>query len=165
VNILRSAAATNQVRLHVRHFFPSNSSNEYQKLLFDEKSTDDDDNDMIHRILNFSQNRNNQNTNDVRMRRPSGRHQQLRHSTYSFPFGNGDNQEKQNINDRSLRGLDVSDDALQSLLNSKFKLIDLVDLLKKIYPKLLNDQKIEFQYIQQLSQSNTGKILFLFFSE
>jgi hypothetical protein len=175
VNILRSAAATNQVRLHVRHFFP-NLSNEYQKLLFDEKSTDDDD-DEIHRILNHSLNRNSNNnnnnhhnrsattTNEVRMRRSSRRHhqeqqqqQQYRHSAFNPSFDNRKDQTEPNINDRMLKGLDVSHEALQSLLNSRFKLIDLVDLLKKTYPKLFsNDQKGELQFTQQLSETNTGK--------
>jgi len=95
------------------------------------------------------------------MRRSSRGHhqeQQYQHSTHTSPFDNRKDQEEKNENDRTLRGLDISHDALQSLLNSKFKLIDLVDLLKRIYPKLLsNDHKTELQFIQQLSQTNTGK--------
>jgi hypothetical protein len=96
------------------------------------------------------------------MRRSARRHhqdqQQYRHSTYDLSSNNGKSQDKPDMNDRTLRELDVSHDALQSLLNSKFKLIDLIDLLKKIYPKLLlNDQKRELHFFQQLSQTNTGK--------
>jgi hypothetical protein len=87
------------------------------------------------------------------MRQSSRRHdqeQQYRHTAYNITFDN-------NINDKIIKGLDISHDALQSLLNSRFKLIDLVDLLKKTYPKLLrNDQRKELQLIQQLAQTNTG---------
>jgi chorismate mutase len=97
------------------------------------------------------------------MRRSSRRHhqeqqQKYRHSAHNLSLDKKKNQEEQNVNERNLKGLDVSHDALQSLLNSRFKVIDLVDLLKKTYPKLLsNDQKRELQFIQQLSQTNTGK--------
>jgi hypothetical protein len=90
------------------------------------------------------------------MRRSSRRHhqeQQYRHSTHISSFDNKKPKEEQ-----ISKGLDVSHDALQSLLNSRFKIIDLVDLLKKTYPKLLsNDYKNELQFIQQLSQTNTGQ--------
>ena len=96
------------------------------------------------------------------MRRSSRKHhqdQQYRHSTHDPLFDNRKIQPETNNNDRILKGLDVSPEALQSLLNSRFKLIDLVDLLKKTYPNLLaNDQKRELQFIQQLSETNTGKI-------
>jgi len=96
------------------------------------------------------------------MRRSSQRYhqeqEQYRHSTRFSPFYNRKDQEEKNENDRILKGLDISHNALQSLLNSKFKLIDLVDLLKRIYPKLLfNDHKKELQFIQHLSQTNKGK--------
>jgi hypothetical protein len=99
------------------------------------------------------------------MRRSSRRYhqeqeqqQQYQHSTRFSPFYNRKDQEEKNQNDRILKGLDISHNALQSLLNSKFKLIDLVDLLKRIYPNLLfNDHKRELQFIQHLSQTNTGK--------
>ncbi|CAF3456357.1 unnamed protein product [Rotaria sp. Silwood1] len=169
VNILRSAAATNQVRLRIKHFFPSSSSIEYQKLLHDEKSTDDDDDDDDnHRYHNIAQNRNNHiTTNEVRMRKSSRRHrhhnnqQQHRHSAYNFTYdNNNNNNEQQYENNQLLKGLDVSHDALQALLNSRFKLIDLVDLIKKTYPNLFsNDQKRELQFIEQLSENNTdGRI-------
>ena len=171
--MLRSAAATNEVRLHVRHFSP-NLSNEYQKLLFDEKSTDDDD-EEIHRILNHNLNRNSNNNNnnnthqnrsvtanhEIRMRRASRtlqqEQQQYRHSTYNPSFNDGKDYEERNIDDRLFKGLDVSHDALQSILNSRFKLIDLIDLLKKTHPKIFfNDYKRELQFIQQVSETNTG---------
>ena len=154
VNILRSAAATNQVCLHVRHFFPPYSSDEYQKFLFDEKSTDDDEenDEEIHRILNH--NTSATSTNEVRMRQSSRRHQQQqhRHTAYNFSYEKKNNNEEYN-----LKRLDISNDALQSLLSSRFKLIDLIDLLKKTYPKLLlNNQKKELQFMQQLSETHTG---------
>ena len=91
------------------------------------------------------------------MRRTSRKHHQERHSTYDPLFENRKSQPETNNNDRILKGLDVSHEALQSLLNSRFKLIDLVDLLKKTYPNLLaNDQKRELQFIQQLSETNPG---------
>ncbi|CAF2868026.1 unnamed protein product [Rotaria sp. Silwood2] len=147
VNILRSAAATNQVRLRVKHFFPPLSSVEYQKFLHDEKSTDDDDDDNHHRYHNIAQNRNNHiTTNEVRMRKSSRRHHnnnqqqqqqpQYRHSAYNFTYDD-DNNEQQYDNNQLLKGLDVSHDALQALLNSRFKLIDLVDLMKKNLSKLI----------------------------
>ncbi|CAF2456735.1 unnamed protein product [Rotaria sp. Silwood2] len=170
VNILRSAAATNQVRLRVKHFFPPLSSVEYQKFLHDEKSTDDDDDDNHHRYHNIAQNRNNHiTTNEVRMRKSSRRHHnnnqqqqqqpQYRHSAYNFTYDD-DNNEQQYDNNQLLKGLDVSHDALQALLNSRFKLIDLVDLMKKTYPNLFsNDQKRELQFIEQLSENNAdGRI-------
>ncbi|CAF1268402.1 unnamed protein product [Rotaria sp. Silwood1] len=165
VNILRSAASTNQVRLHVQHFIPSLSSSEYQQLLYDEKSTDDDnDNNNIHQILNYNvnktdfHNRSLTTENEVRMRRSSRKYhqEQHRHSVVNLSFKNKNDYKEQITNDQILSGLDVSHDALQSLLNSRFKLIDLVDLLKKIYPKLLfNDQKQELLFIQQLSQTTS----------
>ncbi|CAF0869283.1 unnamed protein product [Rotaria sordida] len=171
VNILRSAAATNQVRLHVQHFIPPLSSNEYQQLLNNEKSTDDDDdNNNIYQIPNYNINKNKNDFHnrslttetEVRMRRSSRKHRQEQHrySELNLPFENKNDREEQNINDQILAGLDVSHDALQSLLNSRFKLIDLVDLLKKIYPNLLlNDQKRELLFTQQLSQTSTdGRI-------
>ncbi|CAF1216153.1 unnamed protein product [Rotaria sordida] len=162
VNVLRSAAATNQVHLRVKHFFPPLSSNEYQKLLHDEKSTDDDDD-------GGGVNRNNHlTTNEVRMRKSSRRHhhhqhrhnqQQYRHSAYNYTYENDQNEQQYN-NKQLLNGLDLSHDALQALINSRFKLIDLVDLMKKTYPHLFsNDQKRELQFIEQLSENNTdGRI-------
>jgi hypothetical protein len=159
VNILRTAAATNQVRLRIKHYFPPLSSSEYQKLLYDEKSTDDDEDNKRN------QNNNNNTTNQVRMRRSSRKHhhqneqrQQYRHSAHNFPYENNKDEEQDDNNKQLLQGLDVSHDALQSLINSRFKLIDLVDLLKKTYPKLLlNDQNRELQFVQQLSETNTGE--------
>jgi 7-cyano-7-deazaguanine synthase in queuosine biosynthesis len=95
------------------------------------------------------------------MRQSSRRHhqeQQYRHTDYNITFDyNKNNEDEQHIHDKIIKGLDISHDALQSLLNSRFKLIDLVDLLKKTYPKLLrNDQRKELQLIQQLAQTNTG---------
>ncbi|CAF1244764.1 unnamed protein product [Rotaria sordida] len=60
IHILRSATATNQVRFHVQHFFPPLLSNEYQQLLYDARSTEDDDED-IHQVLNHSINRKKNN--------------------------------------------------------------------------------------------------------
>ncbi|CAF2705577.1 unnamed protein product [Rotaria sp. Silwood2] len=175
INILRSAAVTNQVRLHIQHFIPPLSSNQYKQLLNDEKSTDDDDDDddnddnddNIHRIANCNINKNKDNDhnisltteNEVEMRRSSRKHhkEQHRHSVSNISFENKNNQQEKCKNDKMLKGLDVSDDALESLLNSRFKLIDLIDLLKKTNPKLLfNDQKRESLFIQQLSQTTTG---------
>lgn len=87
------------------------------------------------------------------MRKSSRRHQpQNRHSAYNY--SNEQHEEKNDL----IKGLNVSHDALQALLNSRFKLIDLVDLLKKTYPKLLsNDQKKELQFIEQLSETNRGE--------
>ncbi|CAF4361290.1 unnamed protein product [Rotaria sp. Silwood2] len=48
---------TNQGRLHVQHFFPPLSSNEYQQLLYDGRSTEDDDDEDIHQVLDHSINR------------------------------------------------------------------------------------------------------------
>ena len=67
-------------------------------------------------------------------------------------------QHQQERNDQSSKKLDLSQEALQALLNSRFKLIDLVDLLKKTYPKaFFNDHKRELQFMEQLSQTNNGK--------
>jgi len=86
------------------------------------------------------------------MRKSSRRNQQYRHSAHNF------SNEQKEENNQSIKGLNVSQDALQALLNSRFKLIDLVDLLKKIYPKLFsNDKKKELQFIEQLSETNNGK--------
>ncbi|CAF4034441.1 unnamed protein product [Rotaria sordida] len=60
IHILRSATATNQVHFHVQHFFPPLLSNEYQQLLYDARSTEDDDED-IHQVLNHSINRKKNN--------------------------------------------------------------------------------------------------------
>jgi hypothetical protein len=128
VNILRSAAATNHVRLHIKHFIPPLSSAEYQKLLYEEKSTDDDED--TQRL----------NTNEMR--------KSSRHTTYNLS-------NKQQIEHSQL---DVSDDALQALLNSRFKLIDLIDLLKKTYPKLFsNNQRKELHFMEQISETNSGE--------
>lgn len=158
------------MRLHVQHFFPLFSSKEYQQLLYDERSTDDEKD--FHKTLHHSLNKNTTNyhntsattENEVRMRRSTRRHrreqeqQQYRHSASNLPVDMSNYDEEQNKNAPTLKGLDVSNDALQSLLNSKFKLIDLVDLLKKIYPQLLsNDQKKELRFIQHLSETNKGK--------
>jgi hypothetical protein len=93
------------------------------------------------------------------MRKSSRRHhhhtqpQQNRHSAHNFPYENSTNDQQSEH-----KGLDVSHDALQALLNSRFKLIDLVDLLKKSYPKLFsNDHKRELQFIEQLSETNNGE--------
>ncbi len=146
VNILRSAAATNHVQLRVKHFLPLLSSPEYQQFLSEEKSTDDDEDN--HR--NHNKTNNNNTTNEVRMRKSSRKY---RHSAHNFS-----NEQQQEENNQLTKGLDVSQDALQALLNSRFKLIDLVDLLKKIYPKLFsNDKKKELQFIEQLSETNTGE--------
>jgi hypothetical protein len=146
VNILRSAAATNHVQLRVKHFLPLLSSPEYQQFLHEEKSTDDDEDN--HR--NHNKTNNNNTTNEVRMRKSSRKY---RHSAHNFS-----NEQQQEENNQLTKGLDVSQDALQALLNSRFKLIDLVDLLKKIYPKLFsNDKKKELQFIEQLSETNTGE--------
>jgi len=89
------------------------------------------------------------------MRKSSRRNQQYRHSAHNF---SNEQQQQQEENNQLTKGLDVSQDALQALLNSRFKLIDLVDLLKKIYPKLFsNDKKKELQFIEQLSETNTGE--------
>jgi len=153
VNILRSAAATNHVQLRIKHFLPPLSSPEYQKFLYEEKSTDDDEDN--HRNHNKTNNNNKNTTNEVRMRKSSRKHQQpqqYRHSAHNF------SNEQQEENNQLTKGLNVSQDALQALLNSRFKLIDLVDLLKKIYPKLFsNDKKKELQFIEQLSEANTGE--------
>ncbi|CAF1120935.1 unnamed protein product [Adineta steineri] len=165
VNLLRSAAATNQVRFRVKHFFPQLSSVEYQKLLHDDKSTDDDDDN--HRAHNTSQNKNNNNNptlNESRTKKSSRRHhrqqqhnhdQSDRYSTYNVAYENNKREQQE-----SNKQMNISNDALQALLNSRFKLIDLVDLLKKIYPKLFsNNQKRELQFIEQLSETNTdGRI-------
>ncbi|CAF1167835.1 unnamed protein product [Adineta steineri] len=167
VNLLRSAAATNQVRFRVKHFFPQLSSVEYQKLLHDDKSTDDDDDN--HRTHNTSQNKNNNNNptlNESRTKKSSRRHhrqqqqqhnhdQSDRYSTYNVAYENNKREQQE-----SNKQMNISNDALQALLNSRFKLIDLVDLLKKIYPKLFsNNQKRELQFIEQLSETNTdGRI-------
>ena len=97
------------------------------------------------------------------MRRSARKHphdeqQTYRHSAYDLLSEKRSDQQSEKKNDRSFQGLDVSHEALQSLLNSRFQFIDLVDLLKKLYPKLFtNDQKRELQFLQQLSQTNTGK--------
>lgn len=88
-----------------------------------------------------------------RSSRKSHENDQYRHSAYNLSFNKNKNQEEQ-----ILKGLDISQNALQSILNSRFKLIDLIDLLKKTYPKILSyDQKKELQFVQQLSDTNTGK--------
>ena len=88
--------------------------------------------------------------------------QQYRHSAYNYPYENSKD-EQQDESNQLLKGLDVSHDALQALLNSRFKVIDLVDLLKKTYPKLLsNDQKREIKFIEQLSETNNGERLCFF---
>lgn len=132
-------------------------------MLHDEKSTDDDEDN--HRQQSTTENINdNINTNEVRMRKSSRKHhdvnrQQQRHSAYNLTHDNNNN-EPQYAN-QSFKGLDVSHDALQALLNSKFKIIDLVDLTKKSYPNLFsNDKKKELQFIEQLSENNAGKIPF-----
>lgn len=162
VNILRSAAATNQVRFRIKHFPPQLPSAEYQNLLYDEKSTDDEDS---HRMHNISQNRNNNNTTDeLRKKKASRRHHRHHHhhqnqdqsnqqSVYNVSYENRKHEQQERNNQ-----FDISHDSLQALLNSRFKIIDLVDLLKKIYPQLLfNDQKRELQFIEQLSENNTGE--------
>ncbi|CAF1236526.1 unnamed protein product [Adineta ricciae] len=156
VNLLRSAAATNQVRFRVNHFHPPTSSSEYQKLLYDDKSTDDDDDN--HRSQNINHNRNNNNnlndsttTNEVREKKFSRRHHRQQQSTYNVAYENSKREQQD-----EMKQLDISSDALQALLNSRFKLIDLVDLLKKFHPKcFLNDQKQELQFVEQLSEVNS----------
>ena len=79
------------------------------------------------------------------------------HTISNFRFDDRQDQEEQKINDCIVRGLDISHDALQSLLNSKFKMLDLIDLMKKTYPKLLfNDQRREIEFLQQVSETITG---------
>lgn len=138
MNILRTAASTNQVKLRVKHSHPPLSSVEYQKYLFEEKSTDDDE-DHRHRS-------NHQTNNDaVRMRRTSRRQHHL--------------QQLNSSHESTIQGLDASADALQALLNSRFQLTDLIDLLKKSYPKYFStDQNRELLFHQQLSETNSGKI-------
>ena len=163
VNLLRSAAATNQVRFRVKHFHPSLSSVEYQKLLYDDKSTDDDEENP--RSHNISQNKNDNNhtsltTNEGHVRKSARKHHRARQAeqsygiqTYNVAYESSKREQEQDTT-----RLDLSPDAQQALLNSRFKLIDLVDLLKKLYPKLFsNDQKRELQFVEQLSETNTGK--------
>ena len=145
MNILRSAAVTNQVQLRVKHFNPPLSSVEYQKFLYEEKSTDDDDDH--HRQNNKP---TNNTTEDVRMRRSSRKQHR---SNHPIPLDSSHEQ-----NQSSIQGLDASSDALQALLNSRFKLIDLIDLFKKGYPKYFSDdQNRELQFHQQLSETNSGE--------
>lgn len=155
MNLLRTAAATNQVQLRVKHFHPPLSSVEYQKLLYEEKSTDDDD--EHHR-------QNNQTTNnkdEVQIRKSSRRQHRSKPLDSSHELSIDQNQS-------SIKGLDASSDALQALLNSRFQLIDLIDLLKKAHPKYFsNDQNRELQFHQQLSETNSGKnfiVKFIFHS-
>ena len=86
--------------------------------------------------------------------------EQFRHTISNFRFDDRqdqEDQEEQKINDCIVRGLDISHDALQLLLNSKFKMLDLIDLMKKTYPKLLfNDQRREIEFLQQVSETITG---------
>lgn len=136
VNILRSAASTNQVRLRIKHFSPTLSSSEFQKLLYEDKSTDDDE-------------RINQTTDQIRTRKSSRKHQPTPNHFLNSSL------EPQTSNQSTMKSLNISFDALQALLNSKFKLIDLVDLLKKTSPNLFpRDQKKEIHFIEQLTQTN-----------
>ena len=150
----------------MRHFSPPLSSNEYQKLLFDEQVIDDKD-ENLHQSINDNQIRNYNNdmnvttTNGIRMRQSFRRNydgkEQFRHTISNFRFDDRQDQEEQKINDCIVRGLDISHDALQSLLNSKFKMLDLINLMKKTYPKLLfNDQRREIEFLQQVSETITG---------
>ncbi|CAF1546103.1 unnamed protein product, partial [Adineta steineri] len=116
VNLLRSAAATNQVRFRVKHFFPQLSSVEYQKLLHDDKSTDDDDDN--HRAHNTSQNKNNNNNptlNESRTKKSSRRHhrqqqhnhdQSDRYSTYNVAYENNKREQQE-----SNKQMNISNDA------------------------------------------------------
>lgn len=132
MNILRSAAATNQVRLRIRHFHPPLSSVEYQQLLFEEKSTDDEEDHHHHHP-----------TNNAR------RSTRRKHQNRSLEASSLDSSHEQ---------FDTSSDALQALLNSRFKLIDLIDLVKKTYPKYFpDDQNFQLQFHQQLSETNPGE--------
>lgn len=159
MNLLRSAAATNQVRLRVRHYFPPLSSSEYQKFLYEEKSTDDDD-DYHQRQQKI--NHQNLTTNDLRTRKSSRKHHHHHRISpdedqqRSFDHHRDDQRDPTKISH-------VSSHALQSILNSKFKWIDLVDLLKSTYPKYFpHDQNKESIFIEQLSQTNPGSIPFSF---
>lgn len=91
-------------------------------------------------------------------RRHNQEHKRYRHSTSNLSFEHKNYEEESFKNDQISKGLDVSHEVLQSLLNSRFQLIDLVDLLHKTYPTLLlNDRKRQLNFIEQLSQTNTGK--------
>lgn len=149
VNLLRSAAATNQVRLRIRHFSPQFSSSEYQKFLYEEKSTDEDEDRHQATPMN----------NEVKMRRSSRRHRHppalpsqpavvlptYRHSTPNPVV-------------EQTRG-DLSSEAEQSLLQSKFRLLDLLELLKKSSPRLFAR---ETNFIEQLTQNHPGHSSLLF---
>jgi hypothetical protein len=87
------------------------------------------------------------------MRKSSRRHHQQNRHSASYVSN-----EQQEQNNQLIKGLDVSQNALQALLNSRFKIIDLIDLIKKIHPKLFSDdQKRQLQFIEQLSETNTGE--------
>jgi len=166
VNLLRSAAATNQVRLRVRHSHPPLSSTEYQKYLYEEKSTDDDED--FYRQHNTSQPK--LITNELRTKKSSRRHHHHHRQEQNSPDENPSRSNPQNISYGNHRDENLDrttakqstfpPSALQSILNSKFKSIDLVDLLKTTYPTLLsNESKLESQFLEHVSQINSdGRI-------
>ena len=126
VNLLRSAAATNEVRVRVRHFSPPFSSAEYQKFLYEEKSTDEEE--------NLPKN------NEVKMRKSSRRYPT---TSSSAPAESRE---------------DLSLAAQHSLLQAKFRLLDLVELLKNSSPRFSDvDQQSESLFLAQLSQSHSGE--------
>jgi len=148
VNILRCAAATDQVRLYVRHFPSTFFSNEYQKLLFDEKFTDDDEcedtnDEEIHRI--FSQNRS---FDETYKKKSHLIREDYRQSIYNF-----------SLNKNCRKRSDLSSNARQCLLNSKFRLNDLIELLKRTCPNLFfNEQTKQFELISFLNLNLNDRI-------
>ncbi|CAF0868005.1 unnamed protein product [Didymodactylos carnosus] len=124
VDLLRSAAATNQVRLLIRH----GNQSEYLKLLYDEKSTDDEtyhryyQQQQRHHYHHYRNNRNKHISEEQQTPRGTRRHHQQNHNSKHLVD-----------QDSELEPTNLSENALNFLLNSSFKINDLIDLLKKSY--------------------------------
>ncbi|CAF0833576.1 unnamed protein product [Didymodactylos carnosus] len=148
-HLLRSAAASNQVRLLIRH----GNQSEYQKLLYDEKSTDDENyhQQQRHRRHHHHHHHNNRNIqyNNNREQQPKPQ-RRTRHRASKHHVADEDQ-------DSDIEQIDLSKYALNSLLNSRFKLQDLLDLLKKSYDIDRNQENELSSHFTSLSLSE-GRI-------
>lgn len=99
--------------------------------------------------------------NEFNVRRSSRRHrgsnddQQKRYTTYQHPIQTDQDEQ----HERQVQHQDIKQGIIEPLLNSKFRLVDLVDLLKQTYPKhFSNDQRKELKFIEQLTETHPGRI-------
>lgn len=132
LRILRSAALTNEVYIHVRHIHSNSSSMYYQNIFVDKE---------------FSS--------------PTNHRRQLEDSNEKSSYVSsvsGRRDEDERIN-RLSKQLNIPSMALKCLLRSSYQCNDLIELVKCNSPvSLLDDPIKEFHLSHQLSQTHSGNM-------